>query len=120
MLGLGTLLLSASYLYQKSCGGPNVSCLTALGVSELSVAFVLFAKQAGHPLRRARAELEVTQRDQLNEAETWLLSNPHVGQLLKSDPLRLALGDFELSAPKSWAMRLLSGFSPSARVSPAE
>jgi hypothetical protein len=89
-------------------------------VGELSVAFALFAKSAGHSLRRARAELEATQRDQLSEAETWLLSNPRIGQLLKSDPLRLALGDFELSAPKSWAMRLLSGLTPSARVSPAE
>jgi hypothetical protein len=118
-LGLGTLLLSGSYLYQKSCGGPNVACLTALGVGELAVAFTLFAKHQGHSLRRARAELEVTQREQLGEAETWLLSNPRVSQLLASDPLRLVLGDFELSAPKSWAMRLLSGLAPSARASTA-
>lgn len=118
-LGLGTLLLSGSYLYQKSCGGPNVACLTALGVGELSVAFVMFAKHQKHSLRRARAELDVTQRDQLNEAETWLLSNPSVSRLLAEDPIRLALGDFELSAPKSWMARLLGGLSPSARASAA-
>jgi hypothetical protein len=118
-LGLGTLLLSGAYLYQKSCGGPNVACLTALSLGELSVAFALFAKHQGHSLRRARAELDLTQREQLNEAETWLLSNPRVSQLLERDPLRLALGDFELSAPKSWAMRLLSGLVPSARASTA-
>lgn len=116
-LGLGTLLLSGSYLYQKSCGGPNVACLTALGVGELSVAFALFAKHGGHALRRARAELDATQRDQLSEAETWLLSNPSVSRLLAHDPLRLVLGDFELSAPKSWMARLLGGLSPSARAS---
>jgi hypothetical protein len=116
-LGLGTLLLSGSYLYQKSCGGPNVACLTALGVGELSVAFALFAKHSGHSLRRARAELDATQRDQLSEAETWMLSNPRVNQLLSTDPLRLVLGDFELSAPKSWVARLFSGLSPSARAS---
>lgn len=116
-LGLGTLLLSGSYLYQKSCGGPNVACLTALGVGELSVAFALFAKYAGHKLGRARAELDATQKDQLSEAETWMLSNPRVSQLLASDPLRLVLGDFELSAPKSWVARLFSGLSPAARAS---
>jgi hypothetical protein len=94
--------------------------LTALGVGELSVAFALFCKQAGHSLRKARAELDATQRDQLSEAETWLLSNPQVSQLLAKDPLRLALGDFELCAPKSWVLRLLGGLSGSARVSPAE
>jgi len=116
-LGLGTLLLSGSYLYQKSCGGPNVACLTALGVGELSVVFALFAKHAGHSLRSARAELDATQKEQLSEAETWLLSNPHVSRLLATDPLRLALGDFELSAPKSWLGRLLSSSSPAPRPS---
>lgn len=118
-LGLGTLLLAGSYLYQKSCGGPNVACLTALGVGELSVAFALFAKQGGHSLRAARGELDATQREQLSEAETWVLSNPQVTRLLTSDPLRLVLGDFELSAPKSWMARVLSGLSPASRVSTA-
>jgi hypothetical protein len=116
-LGLGTLLLSGSYLYQKSCGGPNVSRLTALGVGELAVVFAMFAKHSGHNLRRARAELDATQRERLGDAETWLLSNPHVSQLLQQDPLRLTLGDFELSAPKSWMARLLSGLAPSSRAS---
>jgi len=116
-LGLGTLLLAGSYLYQKSCGGPNVACLTALGVGELSVVFALFAKHGGHSLRRARGELDATQRDQLSEAETWLLSNPRVSQLLASDPLRLVLGDFELSEPKSWVARVLRSLSASNRVS---
>jgi hypothetical protein len=118
-LGLGTLLLAGSYLYSKSCGGPNVACLTALGVGELSVAFALFTKHAGHSLRRARAELDATQRDQLSEAETWLLSNPRVSQLLASDPLRLVLGDFELSESKSWMARVFSSLSTSGRVSAA-
>jgi hypothetical protein len=118
-LGLGTLLLAGAYLYQKSCGGPNVACLTALSLGELSAAFALFARQGGHRMRAARAELDATQREQLSEAETWVLSNPEVTRLLASDPLRLALGDFELSAPKSWMARVLSGLSPAGRVSPA-
>lgn len=116
-LGLGTLLLSGSYLYQKSCGGPNVACLTAMGIGELSVAFALFAKHSGHSLRSARGELDATQKEQLSEAETWMLSNPHVSRLLATDPLRLVLGDFELSAPKSWMARLFSGSAASARAS---
>jgi hypothetical protein len=118
-LGFGTLLLAGAYLYQKSCGGPNVACLTALGLGELSVAFALFCKQGDHSMRQARAELEVTQREQLSEAETWMLSNPQVTQLLSKEPLRLVLGDFELSEPKSWVMRLFSGARSSSRVSPA-
>jgi hypothetical protein len=118
-LGLGTLLLSGSYLYQKSCGGPNVACLTALGIGELSVAFALFTKHAGHSMRVARGELDATQKEQLSEAETWMLSNPHVSQLLATDPLRLVLGDFELSAPKSWMARLFSGGGAAARTSRA-
>ncbi len=118
-LGLGSLLLAGSYLYQKSCGGPNVSCLTALSVAELSIAFALFAKHSGHSLRRARSELDATQRDQLREAEIWMLSNPQVSRLLVKDPLRLVLGDFELSAPKSLVARLLAGFAPAARASTA-
>jgi hypothetical protein len=116
-LGLGTLLLSGSYLYQKSCGGPNVACLTALGIGELSVAFALFAKHTGQSMRAARSELDATQQDQLSEAETWMLSNPEVTRLLATDPLRLVLGDFELSAPKSWMARVFSGILPSQRSS---
>lgn len=118
-LGLGTLLLSGSYMYQKSCGGPNVACVTALSVAELAVAFALFARHGGHSLRRAWAELDATQRAHLSEAETWLLSNPRVSELLASDPLRLALGDFQLSAAKSWVMRMLGSFSLSTRASSA-
>jgi hypothetical protein len=118
-LGLGTLLLSGSYLYQKSCGGPNVACLTALSIGELSVAFAMFTKHAGHSMRSARGELDATQKEQLSEAETWMLSNPHVSQLLATDPLRLVLGDFELSAPKSWMARLFSGSGASTRASRA-
>jgi hypothetical protein len=118
-LGFGTLLLAGAYLYQKSCGGPNVACLTALGLGELSVAFALFCKHGSHNMRRARAELEVTQREQLSEAETWMLSNPDVTRLLATDPLRLVLGDFELSAPKSWMARLLGGLGSPGRVSAA-
>jgi hypothetical protein len=118
-LGLGTLLLAGSYLYQKSCGGPSVACLTALGIGELSVAFALFAKQGGHSMRVARSELDATQQDQLSEAETWMLSNPEVTRLLQRDPLRLVLGDFELSAPKSWMARVFSGMLPSPRTTTA-
>lgn len=118
-LGFGTLLLAGSYLYQKSCGGPNVACLTALGLAELSVAFALFCRHGGHSMRKARSELDVTQREQLREAETWVLSNPELTRLLASEPLRLVLGDFELSAPKSWLARLFSGAGSPARVSPA-
>jgi hypothetical protein len=118
-LGLGTLLLAGSYLYQKSCGGPNVACLTALGVGELSVVFALFAKHTGQSMRAARSELGATQQDQLSEAETWVLSNPSLTHLLTHDPLRLVLGDFELSAPKSWMARVLGGILPSPRTTAA-
>jgi hypothetical protein len=70
-------------------------------------------------MRAARAELDATQREQLAEAETWVLSNPELPRLLKSEPVRLVLGDFELSAPKSWMARVLGGLAPASRVSSA-
>ncbi len=66
--------------------------------------------------RRAR-ELDATQQAQLSEAETWMLSNPQVSRLLASDPLRLVLGDFELSSPSRGRQRLLSGVLPAPRSS---
>jgi hypothetical protein len=116
-LGLGSLLLAGSYVYQKSCGGPSVARLTLLSVGELAALLAMFASSQQHSLRVARSELDATQREALVEAETWLLSNPRVAKLLVTDPLRLALGDFELSAPKSWLARMFSQLSPAARAS---
>jgi hypothetical protein len=116
-LGFGTLLLAGAHVYQKSCGGPSITKLTALDVGELSVAVALFAGCGGHGLRGARSELGATQREMLSEAETWALSNPGLVRLLASDPLRAALGDFELSPAKSWVGRLLDGFGAGSRAS---
>jgi len=116
-LGFGTLLLAGAHVYQKSCGGPSIARLTALDVGELSVAFALFAACGGHGLRAARSELGATQRELLSEAETWALSNPRLVRLLASDPLRVALGDFELSPAKSWVGRLFDGLGAGSRAS---
>ena len=45
-LGFGVLLLEASYLYSKSCGGPSVQRATALQTDELSGLFALFLARA--------------------------------------------------------------------------
>lgn len=98
-LGLGPLLLEGSYIYQKSCGGPSVTRLTALGTAELAVATSLFAGHHRHPLRPALKSVGATQRAALSLARDWLEGNHHLGPLLSRSPESLLDGVFELRPP---------------------
>jgi hypothetical protein len=95
-LGFGVLLLEASYLYSKSCGGPNVQRATALGCDELAVLLALAAARDGHSLKPAFAELGTTQRALLSEAKSTLDASPTLTQRLCQQPERVARGDFKL------------------------
>lgn len=93
LLGLGGLLLGGAHIYSKSCGGPQIRRVTALGCDELAIATVLFATIHAHDLRPLAKELEVTQRAALSEAEQWLKERPLILQRLTSDPASLARGE---------------------------
>ncbi|HWP09146.1 MAG TPA: hypothetical protein VNN72_25560 [Polyangiaceae bacterium] len=95
-LGFGVLLLEASYVYRKGCGGPSVGCGTVLGLSELAVVFALSLAREKHSLGKALGELATTQRALLKDAVTLVAESPSLVRLLREDPARAARGDFRL------------------------
>ncbi len=98
-LGFGALMLQGSYIYVKSCGGPQIASVTKVGVSELAVATAIFAHLGGHDLRSALKCLDVTQKAALSEAHRLLKANKKVIARLSEDPGRLEKGAFELNQP---------------------
>jgi hypothetical protein len=105
-LGFGTLMLQGSYIYQKSCCGPSVAKVTALGCAELAVAFSLFVAQGGHSGRRAARHLDATQRALFHEAQSWIESNPRIVTLLKQRPGELVSGSFSTREARPWLARV--------------
>ena len=96
-LGFGGLLLAASYLYTKSCGGPRVAQLTKLNCGELALMTTLFAARGGHKLRELKKLLAVTQVSALDEASELLRNNPAIVETLRTRPVDLSAGNFKLS-----------------------
>jgi hypothetical protein len=111
-LGFGVLLLEASYLYSKSCGGPSVQRATSLGLDELSLLFALSVAREGHPLRAALAELGTTQRALVKSAAAVVSESPGLVELLKKNPARAARGDFRLRDGRSLVSRLFQRSRP--------
>ncbi len=107
-LGFGVLLLESSYVYQKSCGGPNISKVTQLGCGQLALPFALFAAMEGHSLKPALAELSPTQREVVGEAAALVASNTELVARLAATPERVARGQFKLGEARSWLSRLFS------------
>jgi len=95
-LGFGVLLLEASYMYKKSCGGPSVGRGTVLDCRELSLAFALSVAREEQTLGAALAELGTTQRALVKEAAALVAESPTLVRLLRDDPARAARGDFRL------------------------
>ena len=107
-LGFGVLLLEASYMYRKACGGPNVACATGLGLGELAWLFALSVAREEHSLRSALAELGTTQRALVKEAAGLAAESGTLVRLLKQQPARAARGDFKLRHGGSLWSRLFS------------
>jgi hypothetical protein len=114
-LGFGVLLLEASHLYSKGCGGPSVGKATALSCAELALPFALFVAAEGHKMRPALAQLAVTQRAVVDEAWAMAESNRGLVERLKTAPERVARGDFKLGEAKSWLSRLFGGGKKQAK-----
>lgn len=101
-LGFGPLMLQGSYIYAKSCGGPQVARVTKMSVVELAVAVAAFAAAGGHKLAPALKALDVTQRSALSEAKQLMRANDELVELLKTNPERAARGKFELEEPNGF------------------
>lgn len=112
LLGFGSLALAGSYVYQKSCGGPRIGRLTALGPFELGLATVLFARLQGHDLRPLLRELEVTQKDAVQKAADWLAERPVIVERFIKSPERLAAGDVPMQVEKTGLFSRLFGSKP--------
>ncbi len=106
-LGFGVLLLEASYLYRKSCGGPSVGRATRLDCRALSTLVCLFLAREGLTPKAARAELAVTQRALVDSAWLVIDESPTLVSALKNDLDRVAEGRFPLRNGGSWLGRLL-------------
>ncbi len=106
-LGFGVLLLEGSHMYRKSCGGPSIGRVTALGPSELALVLALSALVNEQPLRKVSKHLSPTQQEAFAEAKAWADSNPALGPLLRQHPERAIRGEFELREPASWLGRWL-------------
>jgi hypothetical protein len=106
-LGYGVLLLEGSHIYRKSCGGPSIARTTALGPTEVALVLALSAAVSEHPLRKVAKHLSATQQEAFAEATAWADSNANLVQSLRSDPARIARGEFQLKEPSSWLGRWL-------------
>lgn len=108
-LGYGVLLLEGSHIYRKSCGGPSIARTTALGPTEVALVLALSAAVSEQPLRKVGKLLSATQQEAFGEATAWADSNAGLVQALRSDPARIARGEFQLREPSSWLGRWLGG-----------
>lgn len=113
-LGFGVLLLEASYLYSKSCGGPNVQRSTALACDELAGLFALSLAREGHSLKAALAELGTTQRAVLKQAVAIVDESRALVELLQKHPERVARGAFRLREGGGFLSRLFGKRSAAA------
>jgi hypothetical protein len=104
-LGFGVLLLEASYLYAKSCGGPSIQQATMLSAPELALSFAFFVTRHGHTPKKALAELGTTQRALVKEALSLVAESPALERGLKQDLARVARGRFKLREGRSFLAR---------------
>lgn len=98
-LGFGVLLLEGSHVYSKSCGGPQVACLTELSCGELAILTAVFAAHRRHSLGPAKRASSPTQAALLSQAAEFCEGNPHLARALSLAPSDLAEGNFELKDP---------------------
>lgn len=110
-LGFGPLLLQGSYIYAKSCGGPQIASVTKIGVSELSIAVALFAHLGGHKLGPALKEIDLTQRTLLADADRLMGLNRNIVMKIKASPKEMARADFRLQETGSFVRELFSKLS---------
>jgi hypothetical protein len=110
-LGFGALMLQGSYIYAKSCGGPQIASVTKVGISELAIAVALFAEIGAHKLAPALKTLEITQREALRDAHRIVRGNRKLIDALSREPKRITGGDFSLSESRGLFSGVLSKFA---------
>jgi hypothetical protein len=104
--GFGVLLLSASHVYSKSCGGVNVHQGTTLDVETLAMMLALFCAVRGIKPGVAAKHLGPTPKEAFEEAWRTVDSNRELVRKLRETPELLTDGVFELEPPKGILSRL--------------
>lgn len=108
-LGFGPLMLQGSYIYAKSCGGPQIGTVTKVTLPELAVLVGLFAALSGLRLADAYKVLDVTQRAMLADAEQLWRANKKLVAQVKTSPELVAKGSFDFEEPGGLFFDLLRG-----------
>ncbi len=112
--GLGSLLLAASHMAVKGCGGGRIYEGTALPTHALAGLTVLFAERHGEQasLRRAMGLLQVTAREALHEARAFFGKRPAFVEQLRITPEAVAF-HCDFGAEAGLLQRLFGGASRS-------
>ena len=105
-IGFGTLLLGASCIYTKSCGGMRASHGTVLSTEELAWATALAMHANGARPSSVRKHLEATQREAFDAAVRWLDARPTLASQLTDAPEILDGGAFSLDAEGGGLLKL--------------
>jgi hypothetical protein len=116
-LGFGALLMEGAYVYAKSCGGPSVVKLTALGLPELGLVTALSCALWPKSLGAARKVASTTQAATLATAEAWLRGNRELALQVQRAPELVERGAFRLSPPRE---RLFPWFGSRSKQNPAD
>lgn len=104
--GFGVLLLSASHVYAKSCGGVSVHQGTMLDVEAQATMLALFCAVRGIKPSKAAGHLGPTPREAFDEAWRLVDSNRELVRKLREAPELLEDGVFDLEPPKGILSRL--------------
>lgn len=100
-LGYGVLLMEGAHVYSKSCGGPSIARLTALGVGDFALLTAFFAAQYDADTSAAKRCLSATQKAIFSDAVDLAKSNSSLVRKLGSAPASLASGDFVLEEARA-------------------
>lgn len=108
--GLGPLLLAASHMAVKGCGGVRIYEGTALPTHALAALTVLFAERHGEQagLRRAAGLMQVTAREALHDARAFFAKRPAFVEQLRSTPEAVAF-HCDFGAEEGLLQRLFGG-----------
>jgi hypothetical protein len=106
--GFGIVMLEASFVYTKSCGGPNVHQGTYLTSSEIGVLLAFFCAIHDVAPRAARKHLGATQSEAFDEAWSFVEKNGEITRKLREAPELLEGGAFTFENKRGVLARLWS------------
>ncbi len=106
--GFGVVMLEASHVYTKSCGGPSIHQGTVLAPNELATLLAIFCAVNDIPARVARKHLGATQAEELDEAAAWVAAHEAIITKLREAPELLEGGAFTFETKRGFFSRFLS------------